>query len=159
MHTRLVVAGLVSAALALAACGSSGGKTVSKAEFLRKGNDLCATAKTDVDKLKSPDADPQSDLTKAQLKEIGDYLDKAIPIQNRLIGKLRDLGAPAGDASKLSKLYDESDSGTKELTTAANQAHNGNQASFRDHLKKGGDKLDAAQKGVTDYGLDKCGSV
>jgi hypothetical protein len=160
MRTRLAAAVLFSAAaLTLAACGSGGGTTIAKSEFLRSANQICAGANADIGKLKSPSVDPAANLTTAQLKEVGDYLDQALKIQNALIRKLRDLGTPKGDDKKLTKLYDGSDSGSSELQLAAKAAHDGNLASFRDHLKKGGAQLDASQRGVTDYGLDKCGQT
>jgi hypothetical protein len=157
MRTRAALLSMpLVAALALGACGSDT-KTISKADYVSKGNAICQQGTNQIRKLKAPDVDPSADLTKAQQKAVGDFLDQGVKIQNDLIKKLRDLGFPSGDKKKLEKIYDTSDSGASEIQKAADAAHAGKLSTFRTQYAKGGNTLDQAQKDINAYGLTECG--
>jgi hypothetical protein len=159
MRTRAALLSMpLVAALALGACGSDT-KTISKADYVSKGNQLCAAAQKKIQSLKTPQVDPNSDLTKAQMQVVGDFLDQGVTIQNDLIKKLRALGTPKADDKKLQKIYDTSDTGAGQIQKAADAAHAGKLSTMRTQLAKGGQTLDQAQKDINAYGLTECGNT
>jgi hypothetical protein len=160
MRTRAATVSLfVIAGLALGACGSDT-KTISKADYVRKGNQVCVDGSVQVRNVerKAPNVDLNGDLTKAQLKAVGDVLVKAVKIQNDLIKKLRGLGSPKGDSATLEKIYDTSDTGASQVDKAADAAHANKLPTFRTEYAKGLDTLAQAQRKIVSYGLTKCGN-
>lgn len=147
-------------ALALALGGCGGGSAMSKSEFVRKANAVCADQKPQLDKLGTPNVDVQSgDLTNAQLSEVADFFDAGVKIQRATVSKLRDLGYPKGDQATLTKIYDRADKGTDEIAAAADAARAGDLKKLRSALEAGTDDLDAAQHAINAYGLDTCGNA
>jgi hypothetical protein len=158
MRTRAATVVLLAApALALGACGS-GTKTISKADYVRRGDTICADGQKQVQRLQAPDVDPNGDLTKAQQQAVGDFLERGVKIQNDLVTKLRDLGSPPGDSKRLATIYDTSDAGADQIQKAADAAHAGRLATFRTEYATGNATLERAQREIIAYGLTRCGS-
>ena len=159
MRVRTIATCLTTAlTVTLTACG--GGSGMSKADYVRKGNAICADQKHDVDALQTPDVDVQSnDLTKTQLTEVADFFEAGVRIQRATVTKLRGLGYPKGDRATLTKVYDQADEGADEMEAAGNAARAGDVSKMRPALEQGTNDLDAAQHAINAYGLDKCGSA
>ncbi len=160
MRVHAVTALLTTtAALTLTAC-SGDGSGMSRADYVRKGNAVCADQRRAVDAIETPNVDVQSnDLTRAQLAEVAAFFDTGARIQHATVAKLRALGYPKGDRATLTKIYDEADRGADSIQQAANAARAGDLARMRSALDTGTTDLDAAQHAVNAYGLDKCGSA
>lgn len=157
--TRSTFAATAALALTLAACGG-GGSGMSKASYVRRANAICANQKTQLDQLRAPTVDVQSnDLTRAQLASVADFFDAGVKIQRSTVLKLRSLGYPKGDRTTLTRIYDQADTGADELADASKAARAGDMKQLRSTLEHGTNDLDAAQHEINAYGLDKCGSA
>ena len=144
---------VLAIALVAAGCGSSkksgesGSSKITKAEFLRKGNAICAQGNKELDAQgKKLFAGQKSKPTKAQIAEFAKKY--AIPSVEKQVNGIRALGAPAGDEDKVKAILDAADEGVAKLKQdpAALAA------------SEGSDPFAKANKLARDYGLTVCGS-
>ena len=101
MNTRRLLGSLTLVALvSMAACSnSSKDAAISKAEFLTKGNAICATLNAHLDELSAAVATEDDAVA---------YLsDELVPGLTDTVGQIRALGFPAGDEALLDGLMDE----------------------------------------------------
>jgi hypothetical protein len=152
---RLIPLVLVVLALALVAagCGSddnkkSGGSSssISKAEFLRKGNAICAAGNKEINAQgKKLFGSNQKRPSKAKMKQFASTV--LIPSVQKQVDQIKALGAPKGDEAQVNAI------------TAA--AQDGIDKGKQDPLALTSDKADPfkkANKLAREYGLKACGS-
>lgn len=150
--TALLV-GLALVGAVAAGCSSSGGgkgsnsndsgntSSISKAEFLKKGNKLCKSVMDKVDK----EAQSQG-LDSASTSKQADFIkNRIVPEYSKLISNLRALGYPKGDEQTLKKIYAKADARVAQYKKDPKAALNNNGTSDIDK------QFDA-------YGLTACGS-
>ena len=116
-----LLAGALAIALVAAGCGGGGDNststaTISKAEFQKKGNAICAEGEKRIQKEATKYA-KEHHLTKeptpAQFSEIAEAI--VIPSIQRQINELRAIGAPAGEEKKAEETFDAVEEGLEEI--------------------------------------------
>ena len=142
---------VLAAGLLAAGCGSSdksGEKSsITKAEFVKKGNAVCAQGNKEIDAAgkKLFGKDPNKRPSKAKLEEFATTV--LIPSVEDQVSKIRALGAPKGDEAKVKAILDAADQGI--------------QKGKQDPLSltnEGSDPFAKANKLAKAYGLTVCGS-
>jgi len=140
----------LTVALALFACGGGGGgktdagPTPTKAEFLKKGNAICAQAHAEIEKIygrytKKPRPD-------ALLNRLSQEL--VIPATKKEVRRLRALGAPPGEEQRVERILAAIEEGIEngERDRRTLRATGGTEYAFA-----------KAFEPELDYGLEKCG--
>jgi hypothetical protein len=106
-----LLAGALAIALIVAGCGggngnSTGTASISKAEFEKKGNAICASGEkrvnAEVEEYVRENHLTTQKPTQAQMTEIANTI--AIPSIQRQIDEIRALGAPAGEEEQVSEV-------------------------------------------------------
>lgn len=157
MSTRLVALLAALAALALigAGCGSSGGSTestssMSKAEFVKQGNAICAKGSEEIEAgfeefAKEHHLSKNKEPPKAALEEAVETI--VIPKVRKQVEGIRALGVPSGDKGEVDEI----------LTAAEEALEKGekNHELFLEEESSG--PFAKANKLSHEYGLDKCG--
>jgi len=104
--TRAVPTAFVIAAMctfALTSCGSSNNsKTISKAEFLKRGNAICKQGNDETNAAANKEFPHNKKPNQAQLVKFVKVT--IIPSVQSQINRIRALGAPAGDKAKVDQL-------------------------------------------------------
>lgn len=145
----VLLVGLALVGAVAAGCSSGGGSsndsgngpTISKADFLKKGNKLCKSVMDKVDK----EAQSQG-LDSASTSKQADFIkNRIVPEYSKLISNLRALGYPKGDEQTLKKIYAKADARVAQYKKDPKAALNNNGTSDIDK------QFDA-------YGLTACGS-
>lgn len=113
MRRYLAVGAALVAVLVLAVaavgCGGSDKKTLSKAEFLKKGNAICQKGNQEIQAagqkiFTSKKRPPQAKLLAFAKGTI-------LPSVQQQVNQIRDLGAPKGDESKVKAIVDAAQAG------------------------------------------------
>jgi hypothetical protein len=114
VKTRYLIAFLsaaVALALVAAGCGSSSKSSISKAEFVKKGNAICANGSKEIDAAgkrifgTNPNVKPSAD----QIRKFASTV--LLPSVEKQVKALRALGAPKGDEAKVKAILDAADQG------------------------------------------------
>ncbi len=113
LHSKsLIPIGLVSAAL-LAGCGGGGDdKRLSKADFVKKGNEICTRYSAEGKKLGSPNS----------LADLPSYVDKTVALFDKQLAEMRDLKPPKdlqGDYDKMLATGDDARKALVDVKAAA----------------------------------------
>jgi hypothetical protein len=141
----VVLAALLGLALVAAGCGSDE-KTISKAEFLRKGNAICASGNKEIDAgANKIFRNRKSRPSQADIKRFANEV--LLPSVERQVKGIKDLGAPKGDEDKVKAILDAADEGIA--------------AGKRDPASLASDNADPFAKAnrlARAYGLTVCGS-
>src|SRR4051794_22033304 len=110
----LTLAAILVLGLGLAACGGSDDNStdstataLSKSEFLKQGNAICATGQKATDQLANQTFSKNQKPTEAQLEQ---FTSQAAPIVQQQIDGLRALGAPAADEAQVNAILDDAQS-------------------------------------------------
>ena len=107
---RRLVTALLAIALVVGACGSDEKSAPSKAEFLRKGNAICAAGNKEIDAAGNKMFKGQKGKpSEAQIKRFA--TEAALPSIERQVDQLRRLGAPKGDEAKVKAILDAAQQG------------------------------------------------
>lgn len=123
--TVVVLAGLSAAAVA--ACGSSGTKTVPKSEIISKGDAICKRLNATLPAL--PNSDPTK-FTSSQLKQVAPAIAKTGQIVSSEVGQVRALGTPSSDAALLKQVLADGDTVAANFQAASQAAAKGDKAGF-----------------------------
>jgi hypothetical protein len=140
---RYFLAGACALAATVAiGCGSSDDE-LTKAEFLKQGNAICAKGNKEIDAAANKTFEKGKEPSKAQITKFAE--DTLIPSVEEQINGLRDIDPPSADEDQVNKILDEAESAldqTKDDPSlfAANQ----------DPFKK-------ANQLANQYGLTECG--
>ena len=152
MTNRLVpiLACLAALALVGAGCGSdksSEKSSISKAEFVKKGNAICSQGNKEIEAKgrKVFGGTPNKKPSKAKMKEFASTV--LLPSVEDQVNKIRALGAPKGDEAKVKAILDAADEGI--------QKGKQNPLSL---AQEGPGPFQKANKLATAYGLKVCGS-
>jgi hypothetical protein len=149
--TISILVGVLAAGLIAAGCGSSdksGEKSsITKAEFVKKGNAICAQGNKEIETQgqKVFGKDPNKKPSKAKLEEFANTV--LLPSVEDQVNKIRALGAPKGDEAKVKAILDAADQGI--------------QKGKQDPLSltnEGSDPFADANRLAKAYGLKVCGS-
>lgn len=147
-----LVLAVLAVALVAAGCGSSkkssstsSSSKITKAEFLRKGNAICAAGNKEINAQGKKIFGKNRKPTKAQLKQFATQV--LVPSVEKQVNQIKALGAPAGDEAKVKAILDAADQGVAK----------GKQDPLV-LVKDSGDPFKRANKLARDYGLNVCGS-
>jgi hypothetical protein len=138
------------AALALAGCGGGDNGTtskeatssLSKAEFLKSGNAICAQVFEEIDRQYGKLSKKSTD---AELNEQAQEI--VPPLVTKLVNRLRTLGAPQGEEARVKKILAALEEGVETAEEDVSTVR-GSQGEFA--FEEGYEMLWA-------YGLDRCG--
>ena len=128
--------------LPLALLVGCGGSDISKSEFVKKANKICADGNKKIEAAgKSLGDNPSEDDVKKAVT------DKLVPAVQDQVDKIRDLGFPKADKAKLEKIFDDSQTALDKIKddpeTALNNA----------------DPFGSVNAKLKDYGLTACGAA
>ncbi len=147
MRAAALVAAL--AALAAAGCGGGGGERLSRDDFVAKADAICAGALADERKLAAPTA----------ISDIPGYVDKALPIVDHTISRLRELRPPAEIQSQVDDWLGKATQARGQLNTLRSAARTGEEATVHTAAATEtglGEQRDAAARQL---GLTSCASL
>lgn len=155
MSKRLLALLAAGAAIALIAVGCGGGSdntestsSLSKAEFVKKGNAICAKGEKEieegVEKFAKENNLSNKEPSKAQLKELTN--DVLIPIVRNQVDDIRALGIPSGDEQEVEAIF----SGVEEATAEIEE-----DPSLLNEVGAG--PFAKSNRLAREYGLTKCG--
>jgi hypothetical protein len=137
---------LVVAALA-AGCGGGGdGDRLSKEEFQKEANAICARFEGRIDELGQPQT----------VDEITDFVDEAIPVVNEEIAALDDLDPPAELEGEYDRMLAEGRKTVEAGRKLGEAAESRDEAALRDAIDEGQEASDRADEIATDLGLTDC---
>lgn len=157
MYKRAAVTLALTATIAVGACGG-GSSHLSKKDFVKKADAICAAGQKKTDALKAPDFDPSADnLTAAQLTQVADYLDKGVAIQSSSNADLKKLNPPAADESTIKSMLSLVDKADGQLSDAASAARKNDGAKYRSGIQTATETFDSASAKAKAYGLTTCG--
>jgi len=142
---KLMYLGAVTAALFAIGCGGDDddGSSLSKQEFLKQGNEICAKGNQELDQAaqKTFSGGPPS------AEEASAFVnDELIPNVEDQVSQLRDLSPPEGDEDEVNAILDAADEGLS-------KSEDDPAGVFQE-----GDPFAEANKLARDYGLVACGS-
>jgi hypothetical protein len=153
---RLValLAALVALAVIAAGCGSGGGGTettssLSKAEFVKKGNAICAKGNEEFEEgfeefAKEHHINKNKKPTKAQINEVAEEV--LLPVARQEVQTIRDLGLPSEGEEEADKVLKAAEKGI--------EAGEANPSSLATET---GGPFKEANKLAREFGLTKCG--
>jgi len=130
----------------IAGCGGddssdSTATALTKSEYLKQGNAICAKGGKATDQLANQAFSKNQKPTQAQLEQ---FTSQAAPIVQQHINGLKALGAPAGDEQQVNTIIDDAQSALDEVKQDPSQFLKG------DPFKKANQEAEA-------YGLTACG--
>lgn len=142
--------GALAVMFSLAALGCGGGESeISKAEFIKKANAICAKAEKQINDgfgkfiAGFNGREPQgAALTAAQAKLVATVM---VPAKRQEVEEFREIGAPAKDEDRVEAMADALENGTEEAISNPEEAVTGTVQSFV-KLEKLADR----------YGLEGC---
>jgi hypothetical protein len=138
------LAAVLAVGLVVAACGSSSDDdALTKAEFLKQGNAICAKGNKEIDAAANKTFTKGQQPSKAQITKFAE--DTLIPSVEGQIDDLRDLTPPSADEDQVNKILDEAESAVDKTKDDPSVF-----AQNQDPFKK-------ANQLAIDYGLKECG--
>ena len=141
---RRLCATAVCAVAAAVVIGCGGGDDeLTKAEFLKQGNAICAKGNKEIDAAANKTFEKGQQPSKAQITKFAE--DTLIPSVEEQIDGLRDLNPPSADEDQVNAILDEADSALDETKDDPSVF-----AEDKDPFKK-------ANKMAIAYGLKECG--
>ena len=140
----LTLLGTLAVALLASGCGGGDDDSISKDEFLQKGNAICAKGNQELDQAANEVFSAGQQPTPEQVTTFVN--EDLLPNVEGQISDLRDLGIPEGDEDQVNAILDAADEGVEK--TKADPA-----SGF-----EGADPFAEANKLARDYGLVACGS-
>jgi hypothetical protein len=155
---------VVAAAIAAAGCGgggkSSGGKPLTKSEFVAKADGICrdAIAKRPTPPSDIANVDPTaSSTTDEQLKKFGDFIEKVVKQARQEVDDLRGVKPPANLQGTYDRALATLDEAINELEEAGEAARKADRTKFKDKVAESQRHSDEANKLAKQLGLSVCG--
>jgi len=144
--TLLIAAALIGGGV-LAGCGSSSSDSsttaISKQEFLKKGNAICAKGNKQLNSLANQTFTGKKP-TQAQLDA---YAKSAVPLIQSQVDGIKALGTPSGADSQVNAILDAAQKGIDTVKSDPSTLEASNKAG----------PFAQANKLASDYGLNACG--
>ncbi len=110
---RLFLAGACAlVAMAAIGCGGDDDEALTKAQFLKQGNAICAKGNKEIDAAANKTFEKGQEPSKAQVTNFAE--DTLIPSVEGQIDGLRDLSPPSADEDQVNKILDEAESALDE---------------------------------------------
>lgn len=161
MDKRIIglLASVIAIALVAAGCGSSSDDTtgestsaasLTKAEFLKQGNAICAAGNKEIEEgfeefAKEEGINDKAPPSKAQSQKASETI--LLPTINKQIEGLRELGTPEGDEGEVDEL----------LTSAEEAVEKGEEDPVALIEEEGSNPFAEVNKAAREYGLTVCG--
>jgi hypothetical protein len=139
-------AALVAGATALAAAGCGGEERLSRAEFQRQGNAICAKYDRQIEAIGTP----------ASVEEVPEYVDKALPVIEQQIEEMRDLNPPEEDQEAYDDMLAEAENTVDAGRDLGDAAEANDNAAIENALNEGNAASDRADEHATELGLTDC---
>lgn len=142
---RVTVA-LVAGALALAASACGGEDALSKEEFQKQGNAICAKYDKQIEDISTP----------TSVEEVPAYVNKALPIVERQIEDMKELNPPEEDQETFDALIAEAEKTVRAGRELGEAAEAKDDAAIEQTLNEGNTASDRADEHATELGLTDC---
>ena len=143
MPVRLAASAL--AALALAGCG--GEERLSKPEFVRQANAICAKYERRLDAIPEP----------RELREVQSYIDRGVPLAKQELAELAELRPPETDEAEVERLLTQVRKTISELERLGRAAAARDRAGAQAAAARVEEAGARGAKLARDYGLGECG--
>lgn len=142
---RVTVA-LVAGALALAASACGGEDALSKEEFQKQGNAICAKYDQQIEDISTP----------TSVEEVPAYVNKALPIVERQIEDMKELNPPEEDQEAFDEMIAEAEKTVQAGRELGEAAEANDEAAIEQALNEGNTASDRADEHATELGLTDC---
>lgn len=142
---RVAVA-LVAGALALAASACGGEDALSKEEFQKQGNAICAKYDQQIEDISTP----------TSVEEVPAYVNKALPIVERQIEDMKELSPPEEDQETFDSMIEEAEKTVQAGRELGEAAEAKDDAAIEQALNEGNTASDRADEHATTLGLTDC---
>jgi len=133
-----------------AGCGGGGsgggGGGITKAEFVKRADAVCAKASADVNALGTPKS----------IRDLGRLSDKAKGIAAKEVADVRALGAPKGDETQVRAMLAAVERSIAVIGRVAEAAKAGNSAKVQQILTEAQTDTERARRLAQAYGLKRC---
>lgn len=137
---------LLATLLAVAGCG--GEERLSRAEFLRQADAICANYERRLDAIEEPRA----------LRDVPRFIERGVPLARKELAELEKLRPPAEDEAKVERLLAQVRKTISELEHLGEAAAARDRAAAQAAAARVEEASDRAAKLAQRYGLDECGS-
>lgn len=138
---------VVLALLTAAACGGGGGSgTLTKAEFIKQADKICAVANDELDALPEPQ----------NLEEAENVLRTGATRTKKLLSDIRALNEPEADRATLEQIYSLVEQGIAKYEGAVAGIRSGNPAALDAIAQQGQALFDQANAASKTYGFKDC---
>lgn len=150
MKTKRETAALVVsllAALLIASCGGSTDGTMSKAEFVERGDEICARAESEKNAALEKALSEESRAASAKQREEALVTEVALPPIDRMTLELAELGEPAVGAPQARAMVAAFEAGVAKLKRDPSSA------------LKGADPFEKAGSLAAQFGFEACSDI
>ncbi len=87
----------LGAAVAFVGCGGGGGDRLSKADYIKEADKICAASSAETDEITPPEAE----------EDVGAYFETAGKVVKAMLKDLRALNGPKDDEATVDSIYDD----------------------------------------------------
>lgn len=143
---RATPAAVALAALVVVACG--GEERLSKREFLRQADAICATYERRLDTVPRP----------RTLRDVPPFIERGLPLAKEELAKLEELRPPEGDEAEVERLLTQVKETIAELERLRDAAAARDRAAAQAAAARVEEASDRAAKLAREYGFAECGS-
>jgi hypothetical protein len=147
---------LVLGGLSLAAVGCGGSSAVSKADFIKKADAICATEHTQANALRSPHFNI-AHATKRDMPAAARYLDRFAPLFAGAVAQLDKLSRPTQDRAVLDQTLAKANLLVATYDSARAAADRGDPVGFKLALARVGSIGPSARALAAQFGFKVCG--
>ena len=130
-------------ALLVAGCGGSSEEALTKSEFVKQGNAICAVAAKEREKAIFEVAN-NANPSRSQQEVREEAVEAGIPVYEEATEQIADLGAPKGDEAKVEAVVEAMEEAAAKVNANPQSAFSGDRT------------FGKANKAAESYGLDAC---
>ena len=135
---------------------SSGGASLSKAEFIQQADSICTSLNDRSQSLDVPAFDP-STATTAEMPEAAAYFDDLLPIARDGVRQLHDLGSPDQDGDVADRWLATVDDEVAAFEDMADSAHAGDAVGFAAAFDSASRSDSESSMLAEEFGFQVCG--
>jgi hypothetical protein len=143
---RRSAAALVAGAMVLAASACGGEERLSKEDFQKEGNAICAKYDKQIEEIGTP----------TSVEEVPAYVKKVLPIVERQIEDMKELNPPEADQQAFDEMIAEAEKTVEAGGDLGEAADANDDAAIEKALNEGNAASDRADEHATDLGLTDC---